>query len=370
MPIQAKGAVNGSLRTRIEALDPIPRREGHVARRFDRLQRGQEELAQTMHDETVARIAATTKTVKHAPARGLTVRGFVAEWLPKRRERGMDWKADEGRLNRHVLPHIGDLPIAEVRARHLVDMFHKLRTDPNLNLAPRPIYNIYSVVSAVFRDAKLADLIEQSPCVLDERHLGSLIDKDRAPRWRAPGGSLGAALAPLRSDGAPARQALGGEVVQHPRRREDDKDGRAQARAGSSHARRDARRVEARRVGRDDGPCTGPDDLIVPLPPDAAERRYKRKGEPFRTTYYSGKCWRKNDLRYRDGRTHVRHGRRDEYELTAERQLHRAHEYRSSGVLRCPARRWPCGRSRTPARDAAGEARCNTSSLPDRPGMC
>jgi hypothetical protein len=65
----------------------------------------------------------------------------------------MDWKADEGRLNRHVLLHIGDLPIAEVRARHLVDMFHKLRTDPNLNLAPRSIYNIYSVVSAVFRDA-------------------------------------------------------------------------------------------------------------------------------------------------------------------------------------------------------------------------
>jgi len=75
-----------------------------------------------------------------------------------------------------VLPHIGDLPIAEVRARHLIDVFHKLRTDPNLSLAPRSIYNIYSVVSAVFRDAKLADLIEQSPCVLDERHLGPLID--------------------------------------------------------------------------------------------------------------------------------------------------------------------------------------------------
>ena len=244
-----------------------------------------------MHDETVARIGATTKTVKHAPARGLTVRGFVTEWLPKRRERGMDWKADEGRLNRHVLPHIGDLLIAEVRARHLIDVFHKLRTDPNLNLAPRSIYNIYSVVSALFRDAKLADLIEQSPCVLDERHLGPLIDKDpewrstggvhargsrddhlrrsdparspdglrdRAPRGRAAGRSRCAALAPLRSDGAPARQALGGEVVQHPRRREDDEDGRGQARAGASHARRDARRVEARRVGRDDGPCAGP----------------------------------------------------------------------------------------------------------------
>jgi hypothetical protein len=44
------------------------------------------------------------------------------------------------------------------------------------------------------------------------------------------------------------------------------------------------------------GRAPGPDDLIVPLPPDAAERRYKRKGEPFRTTYYSGKCWSKYDL--------------------------------------------------------------------------
>jgi hypothetical protein len=31
------------------------------------------------------------------------------------------------------------------------------------------IYNIYSVISAMFRDAKLADLIEQSPCALDLR---------------------------------------------------------------------------------------------------------------------------------------------------------------------------------------------------------
>src|SRR5512140_1811322 len=44
------------------------------------------------------------------------------------------------------------------------------------------------------------------------------------------------------------------------------------------------------------GRAPGQDDLIVPLPPDAAERRTKRKGEPFRTTYYSGRCWREDDL--------------------------------------------------------------------------
>jgi hypothetical protein len=80
------------------------------------------------------------------------------------------------------LPELGDLPLAEVRARHVVDLFHKLRTDRERNLAQRTIYNIYTVVAALFRDAKIADLIEQSPCILDERQLGPLVDKH--PEWR------------------------------------------------------------------------------------------------------------------------------------------------------------------------------------------
>jgi integrase len=39
-----------------------------------------------------------------------------------------------------------------------------------------------------------------------------------------------------------------------------------------------------------------PDDLIVPLPPEAAARRRNRKGEPFRSHDYSGKRWRDEDL--------------------------------------------------------------------------
>ncbi len=290
---------------------------------------GQEELAQVMHDETVARIGATTKTVKHAPARGLTVRGFVVEWLPKRRERGLDWKADEGRLNRHVLPYIGDLLIAEVRARHLVDMFHKLRIDPNLKLAPRSIYNIYSGVSAMFRDAKLADLIEQSPCVLDERHLGPLIDKD--PEWRSTAVFTHEEAETIISDARipPDRQmAYAIELLAGVR------PGEASAlrfrhydptvrplgkllvaksystRVGEKTTKTDAVKhvpvhptlaamlAEWKLGGWAEmmGRAPGPDDLIVPMPPDAAERRYKRKGEPFRTTYYSGKCWSKYDL--------------------------------------------------------------------------
>jgi hypothetical protein len=90
------------------------------------------------------------------------------------RERGLDWKNDERRLRHYVLPSIGEVPIAEVRPRHLADMFHKLRTDQERDLA---------VVSAMLRDARLADVIKQTPCILDERQLGALTDKD--PEWRA-----------------------------------------------------------------------------------------------------------------------------------------------------------------------------------------
>jgi hypothetical protein len=59
--------------------------------------------------------------------------------------------------------------------------------------------------------------------------------------------------------------------------------------------------VKGTRVGR----APGPDDLIVPLPPAAAERRRSRSGEPFRSQDYTGKRWRDEDMpmlawRYRE----------------------------------------------------------------------
>jgi integrase len=292
---------------------------------------GQEELAQIMHDETVARIAAATRTVKHAPARGLTVRAFVAEWLPKRRERGLDWKSDEGRLTRHVLPYIGDLPLAEVRARHLVDMFHRLRTDLDLNLAPRTIYNIYSIVSALFRDAKLSDLIEQSPCVLDERQLGPLVDKD--PEWRNAAVFTHEEVETIISDARipadrqmayalellagvrpgeaaalrwrhydPTVTLLGKLLVakSYNTRRNVEKTTKTDAvKHVPVHPTLAAMLAEWKRGGWAEmmGRAPTADDLVVPLPPEAAERRRSRAGgEPYRPNDYSGTQWRYKDL--------------------------------------------------------------------------
>jgi len=129
--------------------------------------------------------------VKHAAARGLTVRTYAATWIVKRRERDLDWKGDEGWLKHHVLPELGELPIADVRARHLVDLFHKLRTDKERLLAPKTIYNVYACCSAMFRDASpLSRTAGQQPRRSQEfaRVLGHAIAAPRAawsPAWTA-----------------------------------------------------------------------------------------------------------------------------------------------------------------------------------------
>jgi hypothetical protein len=59
------------------------------------------------------------------------------------------------------------------------------------------------------------------------------------------------------------------------------------------------------RVGRNDEPRAGTEDLIVPLPPTAASAWRSRTGEPFRSNDCTGKRWREDDLpalgwRYRE----------------------------------------------------------------------
>ena len=136
---------------------------------------GQEKLAEATYDEIVARVGIATAAGE--PIVGpLTVWKWAAEWIEERKRLDLDWKNDEARLRHHVLPIIGDMKIADVRTRHIIDVFNRIRTNKARPVAQRTVYTIYSTVCAMFRDAKLADKIEQSPCCLDDRHLGPLVD--------------------------------------------------------------------------------------------------------------------------------------------------------------------------------------------------
>ncbi|MDB4952621.1 MAG: Mx8p12A [Myxococcales bacterium] len=126
------------------------------------------------------------RVAANLPPKHLTLRRYFAQWLPTRREADLDWRHDETRMRLHVLPSLGDMLLSDVRAKHVADLIHRLRSTPLKTTGKKPgqrtVHNVYGVLSALFRDAVIAGVVEQTPCVLDARQLGPVIDKD--PEWR------------------------------------------------------------------------------------------------------------------------------------------------------------------------------------------
>lgn len=271
--------------------------------------------------ERIAEHEAKGLAVSHA----LTVRRYFTTWIAQREEADLDWRHDEARMRLHVLPAIGTLLLAEVRPRHLIDLFRALRS----KLAPRTVRNVYSVVSALFRDARLADLIDQTPCILDEVQLGPVKDKD--PEWRA-----GAVYA--RNE---VERLISDPEIEHDQRVHYAIQFLAGLRHGEVSALRwrhydplvrplghllvatsystEKRRTKGTKTdvvrhipvhpvlaailaewrlgGWSEmfGRAPSPDDLILPLPPKHMARRRKVIGDAHRDSDYSYKRW-KNDL--------------------------------------------------------------------------
>ncbi len=257
-----------------------------------------------------------------------TVRAFAAKWIIEREKLDLDWNADESRLRHHVLPVIGDMLIADVRAHHIVALFHEIRTSKGL--APRTVHNIYSSIAAMFRDAKLLNQVEQTPCELTSRQLGDVTDKDS--EWR--GGAVFARdevetiisdlrippdrhivyglelLAGVRPGEAaalrwrhydPAITPLGQLLVAHAYSTRKNRQKGTKTKSVKYvpvHPTLAEMLAEWRATGwaAMHGREPTPDDLIVPLPPAAIAARRTRTGEPFRGYDYSGKRWREEDL--------------------------------------------------------------------------
>lgn len=268
-----------------------------------------------------------------ASTTALTVRAFATPWIETRKAADLDWKNDNSRLQHHVLRVIGDMPIADVRAKHVADLVHRWRY--TTKLAQRTVYNIYSTIAAMFRDAAIQGVIEQSPCILTKAQLGPLVDSD--PEWRHGAlftrdeaeimishpdipfdrrlyyafgllaGLRPGEIAALRvRHYEPSIEPLGRLTVAlalNTRKGTIKGTKTGATRRVPVHPTLAAMLAEwllsgwAEMMGRKpDEPGPGPDDLLLPLPPHAVKRRRSRKGEPIRTGDYAGKRWREEDL--------------------------------------------------------------------------
>jgi len=273
-----------------------------------------------------AKLAQATidKRNKTRTAGAASLREWIKAWLVKRQEAGHDWKKDRGRLAKHVLPALGDLALVDVTTARIADLVHDLRFKKKL--ANRTVRNIYSVLAAALRDAAFAGRITTSPCILDERQLGPVVDKD--PEWRDGAIFTREEAEHMMADTRipPDRRivyALGllaglrpGEGAalrwRHYLERKPLRclvvalsysTSRSQTKRTKTEAVRHvpvhpalAKLLDAWQAhgwARMMGVAPGPDDLLVPLPPDV--KRTKRTGERFRGWDYTGKKWREHD---------------------------------------------------------------------------
>lgn len=256
----------------------------------------------------------------------LTLRDWIKSWLEKRREAGLDWKKDRGRLHNHVLPVLGDLELDEIATSHLIDLVHALRF--RKKLANRTARNIYVTLAAALRDAVFAGKITTNPCILTEQQLGPIVDKD--PEWRDGAVYTREEAEAMISDRRiPLDRQLyygfgllagmrPGEIAALRFRHYDATRKplgclKIALAYSTSYSREKGTKTEATRsvpvhstlaammaewklsgwaamMGR---PPTA-DDLILPLPPGV--KRTKRTGERFRGWDYAGRRWRELDL--------------------------------------------------------------------------
>lgn len=141
---------------------------------------GDEQRAAALLVEIRAKLQATQGLTNESGL--VTVRAWSKKWLTGRRSSGVrDVDNDQSRLGLHVLAQLGEMPIAEVRPRHLVEVFDAMK---KADLAPKTIWNTYSTVKAMWRDARIADVLTDSPdpCILTHRQLGKV--RDARPGWR------------------------------------------------------------------------------------------------------------------------------------------------------------------------------------------
>lgn len=139
---------------------------------------GQERQARALLDRLLVKLEAGKDIAGDAGP--VTLARWSAAWVKERAATISTWKNDESVMRLHVLPTLGAMRLDEVRPLHLVNLVKQMRK----TLAPKSVHNAYSTVSAMFRDACIADLLPMSasPCILTKHQLGPKTDAD--PEWR------------------------------------------------------------------------------------------------------------------------------------------------------------------------------------------
>jgi integrase len=115
------------------------------------------------------------------PSGPVTLARYAEHWLKRRASRVKTVDNERTRLERHALPRLGSMLVADVRPRHIRDLVLELQAAGEL--APRTIRHVYGVLHTLFRSAFVDELVTANPCTLEPGVLPQNADKD--PEWRS-----------------------------------------------------------------------------------------------------------------------------------------------------------------------------------------
>lgn len=135
------------------------------------------------------RAAARTAEKLGASPKAKTLREYAIPWIDKRDTETVD--DDRGRLENHILPVLGDVPLPDLRRRQIQDLIDALGKKKKLGslladgtrapsdelLAPRTVRHIHGTLHAVLESAVTDEIIPTNPATGVE--LPKKVDKDR-----------------------------------------------------------------------------------------------------------------------------------------------------------------------------------------------
>ncbi len=129
--------------------------------------------------EQVRDVEKIRKHKRNREAGALTLTSYAEGWIKRRKTATV--KDDKTRLELHILPRIGHMPIADVRPRHCRDviMFHR---DAGV-LSPKTIRELASLMTTLFKSALIDEVVTMQPSIYERGVLPKKADKD--PTWRA-----------------------------------------------------------------------------------------------------------------------------------------------------------------------------------------
>ena len=141
--------------------------------------------------ERLAARLATDLNGRNDQVRSLTFGAYLTtRWLPGKKITlaQSTWDGYRRKIDRHILPVIGRIPIRRLRANHLEALYDQMLhpTDERRSLAPKTVLEVHLIIRGALNDAVTRGLVNRNVALVAHAPTLRSIPKVEQKAWNAP----------------------------------------------------------------------------------------------------------------------------------------------------------------------------------------